>query len=94
MVIYINKYKIRQGSITQMINELRESGAGDIFRKQPGCVMFAYSADVEEADVLYLTDVWETEEAFQGHLKCAGIPVWHEIRDKYVIGKDSRRYDA
>lgn len=94
MVIYINKYNVKPGSIAQMIKELRESEAGEIFRRQPGCMMFAYSADAEEEDVLYLTDVWETEEAFQGHLKCAGIPIWHEIRDKYVIGKDSRRYDA
>lgn len=94
MVAYINKYKIKQGNLGRMIEELKVSGAGDIFRAQPGCVMFAYSTDVEENDVLYLTDVWETEEAFQGHLKCPGIPVWHEVRDKYVISKDSKRYDA
>lgn len=94
MVIYINKYNLKPGCLDQMIKELKECGAGDIFRAQSGCVMFSYSVDVEEPDVLYLTDVWEDEAAFQGHLKCPGIPLWHEVRDKYVIGKDSRRYDA
>lgn len=94
MVICTNKYNVKEGCLDQMIKELNASGAGEIFRAQPGCIMFAYSADIEEPDVLYLTDVWADEEAFQGHLKCAGIPLWHEVRDKYIVSKDSRRYDA
>lgn len=95
IVIYINEYTVKTGQRDALIKELNESGAQDIFRSQPGCICFNFSAPVNEPDKFYLTDAWADEESFQAHTKCAGIPLWHALKDKYFVGESvNRAYNA
>jgi len=37
-------------------------------RKQPGCISFVFSADLEDPGVLHVFQEWETAEALNRHL--------------------------
>ena len=37
-------------------------------RKQPGCISFVFSADLEDPGVLHVFQEWETPEALNRHL--------------------------
>lgn len=94
MIIYINKYKIKPGTTEAMLEELNASGAEKLFRKQPGNVIFNFSIPAEEEDVLYLTDVWEDQASCDAHLTCEAMPLWHAVKDKYVIDKEIRHFEG
>ncbi len=94
MILYINKYHIKPGTQAQMAEDIKASGCEAAMEGQPGNLFFRLSFSASEPDTLYLTDGWETQEACGAHLTCDAMPIWHEVKDKYVIDKDVRGFNA
>jgi len=44
-------------------------GTGDM----PGCLSYVVAADPEDADALWITEVWESREAHQASLQLPGV---------------------
>jgi quinol monooxygenase YgiN len=78
----------------QAIAELNASGAEEMFRKQPGNVIFNFSVAANDRDTLYLTDAWEDEETFEAHKVCEAMPLWYAVKDRYVVSKELNRFDT
>lgn len=93
MVLYMNRYQLRPGTLEEFVREINASGVESQFRSMPGNIKFDFAIPVLDKDTLYMNDLWADEETFQAHLHCDALDTWHEIKDRYVIGKDSRRYD-
>lgn len=93
MIMCINTYKVKHGEIDNLVAELNAYGVEEMFRIIPGNAIFNYSIAVNNKDTLYLVDAWETEGAFEAHLKSGAIKIWHNIKDKYIIEKNLKRFD-
>lgn len=37
-------------------------------RKQPGCISYAYSLDLDDAGTMWASEVWESMDAIHGHM--------------------------
>jgi quinol monooxygenase YgiN len=94
MIVYINTYKVKPGTLEKAISELNATGAEEMFRKMFGNVVFNFSVAANDTDTFYLTDVWKDQASFDAHLTCGAMPLWHSVRDKYVIDKVNLRYDT
>ena len=94
MVIAVVKYLINEGKREELVEEIRSKQMEQRFSAQPGNVCFRYGVPVNEENALYLTDVWETEEAFEAHRSCDVMPDWKEIKDQYMTGNEILQYDA
>ena len=94
MVIAVVKYLIKEGKREELVEEIRSKQMEQRFSAQPGNVCFRYGVPVNEENALYLTDVWETEEAFEAHRSCDVMPDWKEIKDQYMTGNEILQYDA
>ena len=75
MVLYMNRYTVRPGTLDAFVREINASGVEARFRAMPGNIL------------------WADEPSFEAHLHCETVDIWHEIKDRYVIAKDVRRYD-
>ena len=93
MVLYMNRYAVRPGTLDAFVREINESGVEARFRAMPGNIKFDYAIPVKDPDTLYMNDLWADEPSFEAHLHCETVDIWHEIKDRYVIAKDVRRYD-
>lgn len=93
MVICINTYKVKPGLADTLINDLRRSGIEQALRMMPGNVCFNFSVSIQDSNVIYLTDVWEDEAAFQAHLKRKETAEWASLKKKYVEDSQIKRYD-
>ena len=93
MTVVIVSYKIKPGMRDQMVKEIQESGIGEMYRLQPGNIVWNFSLPVNYEDTFYLTDVWQDEASVEAHMLCEPTPIWGAIKEKYIIDKVVRRYD-
>ncbi|MCD8196503.1 MAG: antibiotic biosynthesis monooxygenase [Lachnospiraceae bacterium] len=93
MVLYMNRYVIRPGTLDEFVREINESKVEERFRAMPGNIKFDFAIPVKDQNMLYMNDLWADEETFEAHLHCDTVEIWHEIKNRYVIDKDCRRYD-
>ncbi len=94
MIIYVNEYHIQPGTQEAMAKEIAESRCEALMEQQPGNLFFRLSFSASEPDTLYLTDGWEDQASCDAHLTCDAMPVWRAVKDKYVIDKDVRGFQA
>lgn len=93
MILYMNRYYLKPGTRDAFVEEINASGVEAAFRSMPGNIKFDFSVPVNDRDMLYMNDLWADEDSFQAHLHCEALETWHAIKDRYVVDKDSRRYD-
>lgn len=93
MVICVNTYQVKHGQLHKLVSALVSSGIEKTLRETKGNVCFNFSVPVEGKDILYLTDIWEDEAAFQAHLSSPATQAWGELKEKYVESSQVRRYD-
>lgn len=56
MIMYVNSYKVKPGQMSNLIAELNASGCEEMFRSEPGNVMFNFSVAAKDEDIFYLVD--------------------------------------
>lgn len=95
MVIAIVRYPVKEGKLQELLQVIRKKNMEQRFAQQPGNICFRFGIPVNEENALYLTDVWETEEAFDAHRVCDVMPDWSEIKKQFMAGDgEILRYDA
>lgn len=45
------------------------AGMAALTRQEEGCIVYRYTADLEQANRFHLTEVWESEPAVEAHLR-------------------------
>lgn len=94
MIYCINTYHVKPGKIDQYVKEIKDSGVIEIFKNQPGCIYYRVGVSLDEPDTLVFTDVYETREAYEKHRECEAVPVWIEMKNRYVVSAQNDRYDG
>ena len=59
----IGKIKANSGKLDELISILLESAD-----KMPGCLSYVVSKDTSDADAIWVTEVWDTQENHQNSL--------------------------
>ena len=72
----IGKVRALPGKRAELLEVLKTGGGG-----MPGCVSYVIAEDVSEADVLWVTEVWDSEEA---HDASIDIP---KVREAIEAGR-------
>ena len=47
-------------------------------RREKGCVLYRFAADIETAGRFVLTEIWETEDALKAHFRCDAFKAFFE----------------
>jgi quinol monooxygenase YgiN len=68
MIGYINSITARPGERPRLI-ELLLQGSGDM----PGCIAYIVAADITNADLIWITEVWDTAESHQASLSLPAV---------------------
>lgn len=92
MVTFHGIFTCKPGERQKYVEEIRRSGLVEAFRQQRGCIFYEVSEAVLEPDDVIVSDAWETEEDFRGHVASKAVADWHEIYHRYVIRNVDREY--
>lgn len=92
MVTFHGIFTVKPGLRNEYIEAIRKSNLVEAFRKQNGCIFYEVSTAVLEPDDVIISDAWETEAAFKGHVESQAVAEWHEIYHRYVISSIEHEY--
>ena len=93
MVICVNTYQVKHGQLHKLVSALASSRIEKTLREMKGNVCFHFSVPIEGKNILYLTDIWADDAAFQAHLSSPATQMWSKLKEKYVESSQVRKYD-
>lgn len=92
MVTFHGIFTVKSGFRAEYVEAIRASRLVEAFRKQKGCIFYEVSEAVLEPDDVIVSDAWETEVDFKGHVDSQAVADWHEIYHRYVINSVEHEY--
>ena len=93
MLAVIARIEISPNHIDQYI---AAATAGiDATRAEPGCQQYAFSRDLLQPNVLWVSEQWESEAALQTHLRTPHVQkLLADTADLEIISMDDRVYEC
>lgn len=81
----IGKIRAAEGRRRELVKILLEGT-----RDMPGCLSYVIAADPEDADALWITEVWESAEAHRASLQLPGVQQAIEKGRPLIAGSEQR----
>lgn len=78
------KYTAKEGQRQALIDGINEKKIQERYQAQPGNIEYSYYAPTNDANALYLVDIWEDQATFDAHLKSDVVPDFAELKKEYV----------
>ena len=94
MIILLVKYTCKPGRRADFMRVISENQIDAKSRDEAGNIQYEYSLDIEDKDVLILTELWKDEEALKLHGEAAHFKLLGQIKDEYVEETQIRRFKA
>lgn len=64
-------------------------------QREPGCITYKFSTDLQDPNTILLFEVWETREALAQHTQTDHMKVFRQELPQFVAGElDIKRYQA
>lgn len=61
--------------------------------QEPGCQAYSFSPDVNDPSVVHLYELWDDQEALDGHFASAHMAEWQKVAaDLPILGRDIAKY--
>ena len=61
--------------------------------EEPGCVRYAFTPDPIDDGLVRLYELWESQEALEGHFASAHMAEWQEVQPTLrATGSDIKKY--
>jgi len=78
------KYKVKPGKRDEFFQKVQQLGIAKASRMEPGNYRYEYVIPTEDADVIFLFEVWGTEEQQKIHATTAHYKQLIELKKIYV----------
>lgn len=86
-------YKAKDSEVlTNFFEELDESGAPEITRKEKGCIRYDYFVSTTNATKALLVEQWETPEDQEAHSRQPHFKTIGEIKAKYGLETEVEKF--
>ena len=86
MVITINiRYTGRNSAVKFFLKEMKDCGAIDKIRSEPGNLRYEYYWSLEDPETVLLVGSWSSKEAVDTYLSLPLMETIAELREKYDI---------
>ena len=92
MFIMLCNFKLKPGTRTGLLEELKKHNLEAHLRQQPGNIEYSYLIPPEEENVLRLLEIWVDKESFDAHKNCEETALWRKLNAGLIIGKDNHGY--
>ena len=92
MIVVNAKAKANNNNFIKLktiINELEQET-----RKEKGCIDYAFSIDINDENVLRITELWEDLKSLQNHLKTQHVADFRTEIEKNPIDIQAHFYEA
>ncbi|WP_379549722.1 putative quinol monooxygenase [Qipengyuania sp. DGS5-3] len=64
-------------------------------RQEDGCVTYAYARDLNDPDLMHVSETWRDREALTAHFETPHMKVWRAaIAEVGLISRDLKAYSA
>ena len=93
MAITVNiRYKGENGNARKFAQEMIESGTVAGIRAEDGNLLYEYYYSADDPETVLLIDSWESQEAIDVHHSSIYMPKIAELREKYDLHMEVKRY--
>ena len=92
MIVVNAKAKINNSNfikLKEIINKLEQET-----RKEKGCIDYAFSIDINNENVLRITELWEDLKSLQDHLETSHVDAFRNEMAKNPIEIEAHFYEA
>lgn len=93
MVIWQGNLRAKTGMRNEYLAELEKAKLLDHYRAQKGNVFYTIGAAIDDTDMIYVCDAWQTKEDFDNHCASADTEqwnTWNTLYEKYAQGCDAK----
>ena len=92
MVTFHGILTIKDGKRAEYAEALKQARLIEAFRQQPGCLFYEVAASITEENDLVVSDGWNTEADFKGHVDSPEVAIWHQLYAQYVVSAINHEY--
>ena len=76
MLIIAGEFRMQPGTRDRFFEAVAPMVAATL--TEPGCRAYAFTPDLDDADLIRLWELWDDEEALAGHFASAHMATWLE----------------
>lgn len=85
-------YTVKPGLREEFIQKVVRSGLLEKIRREDGCLGYEYYCSMENAEVVFLMEQWDSEEQQKVHLKQPHMELLKTIKNCYVVDTHVEEY--
>ena len=85
-------YKTKPGMRDKFVEEVKKQGVLEKTLAEPGCVRYDYFDAREDANLLFLLEIWADEEAMTAHMNSEHMALLRQIKAEYMEDTRIERY--
>jgi quinol monooxygenase YgiN len=78
------RYTVKEGKRQEFVQKLKEADIAEKTRKEKGNERYEYFYPVEDINVVFLMEVWDTAEDQKAHMLTPHIQVLTALKKEYV----------
>ena len=87
-------YTVTDGKREEFYQKVVDQGIAARSRAEEGCLAYDYFFPVDNANELFLLEIWKTPEDAEKHMQSAHFAELGELKKEYVTGVKFGRYLA
>ena len=76
MIIVAGTFRMQPGSRARFLEEVASMVAASL--EEPGCRVYAFTPDPDDADLIRLYELWDHQEALDQHFESQHMAAWKE----------------
>ena len=92
IVIHVT-YTCLPGKAQELVRALKDSGAQQAVRAEPGCLQYDYSISCEAPDTVILLEKWQDQAAHEFHMRQAHMQTIAACKEGRVADMRMERYE-
>ena len=78
------RYQVKEGQRQALMDAINEKKIQERYQSQPGNIEYSFFAPTNDANALFLVDIWEDQKTFDAHLNTDVGPDFAEIKKEYI----------
>lgn len=86
--------RLKPNTRAQLAQEIREAALESLVKTEQGNIDYRFLAPLNDEDSLWILEEWDTEDSINVHRQGENVRLWHQIADKYIVGRAHRKYHA
>lgn len=94
MLVINVSYYVKKGQRDKFLSEIRAHGIDAASKAEKGCLAYDYYFSPDNEDILFLNEIWESEEDLKAHAEAPHFAKVQELKAVYTDNVELVKFSA